>query len=80
VTAQHHAHDHPPLDGAHDGEACLACPLCVALQALQGAKPEVLAHLVAAGRELTLALQALVESQAAVYERPEPRVERIRVD
>jgi hypothetical protein len=77
VTEQQHTHDHPPMGG---GAECLACPVCVLLQAVAGARPEVVSHLAAAGRELTLALAALVEAQVATYDRDEPKVQRIRVE
>jgi predicted RNA polymerase sigma factor len=66
------------------GAECLACPICVILQALSSARPEVMAHLLAASRELTLAFQALVDAQAdaarAAATRAGGRVTRIRVD
>jgi hypothetical protein len=78
VQEQHHTHEHPPVGG---GAECLACPICVLLQAVSSVRPEVVQHLVAAGRELTLALQAVVAAQADAHaEHDEPRVERIRVD
>lgn len=61
---QQHTHDHPPLGGAIGGGAeCLACPICVVLQAVAEARPEVLGHVAAAGRELALAVQALLGVQ-----------------
>lgn len=76
LTDEQHTHDHPPIGG---GAECLACPICVLLQALTTARPEVTQHLVNAGRELTLAFAALVEAQTAAYDRAD-RVQRIRVD
>jgi hypothetical protein len=50
---------------AHEpGGECRSCPVCLVLQALQEARPEVRAHLAAAGRELALALQAVLTSAA----------------
>jgi hypothetical protein len=40
------------------GSECRSCPVCLVLRALQEARPEVRTHLVAAGRELVLALRA----------------------
>jgi hypothetical protein len=77
LTEQQHSHEHPPIGG---GPECLACPVCVLLQALSSVRPEVVQHLAAAGRELTLALAALVEAQASAYDRTEPKVQRIRVE
>jgi hypothetical protein len=77
VSEQHHSHDHPPVGG---GAECLACPVCVLLQAVSSVRPEVVQHLAAAGRELTLALAALVEAQVAAHEPSDRKVQRIRVD
>ncbi|HWH31332.1 MAG TPA: hypothetical protein VNU01_01530 [Egibacteraceae bacterium] len=84
--------DHPPPDGhAHTlpggvggSQECLLCPVCVFLQAMTQARPEVTQHLLAAARELTLALRAVVETQAEAYEQAaqerSARFERIKVD
>lgn len=66
--------DTPPDDHQHGvpiggGAECLLCPVCVFLQAMSQARPEVTQHLLAAARELTLALRAVVDSQAEAYER-----------
>jgi hypothetical protein len=76
-----HRYDHPPLGGAvGGGQECLACPICVLLQALSTTRPEVLQHLLAAGRELTLALQAVVDSQRDAHERGTGKAQRINVE
>jgi hypothetical protein len=63
---------------------CLLCPVCVLLQAFSTSRPEVTEHLLAAGKELLLALNAVLESQAEAYdraaERAGQRLERIKVD
>lgn len=46
-----------------DGRVCHACPVCVALRALEGARPEVVAHLAEALHHLSLAARAFVEAQ-----------------
>lgn len=71
-------HDEDPLDrhaagrrGAADGDSsphaegrvCHACPVCVALRALEGSRPEVVAHLSEALHHLSLAARAFVEAQ-----------------
>lgn len=43
--------------GEHSDD-CRACPVCVLLSVVRGLRPEVRAHLTAAGRELLLALDA----------------------
>ena len=40
------------------------CPLCLAVSALQPLKPDVVEHLLNAGRELLMALKAVVEARA----------------
>jgi hypothetical protein len=48
---------------AHEpGSECRSCPVCLVLQALQDVRPDVRAHLAAAGRELALALRAALAS------------------
>lgn len=46
------------------GGECRSCPVCLVLQVLQEVRPEVRTHLVAAGRELALALRAAVASDS----------------
>lgn len=75
-----HSHDHPPLGADGDGGACLACPVCVVLQAVRTSSPEVVEHLAAAGRELALALQVVIASHTGRPAEGPERVERIRVD
>lgn len=92
---QHHSHEHGtvPGSGIGGGPECTLCPVCVFLQAITSVRPEVTQHLLNAGRELTLALTAMIETQAEAYshastrqrERTEStaaarRVERIPVD
>lgn len=49
---------------AHEpGGKCRSCPVCLLVQAFQEARPDVQAHLVAAGRELALALRAALASE-----------------
>lgn len=91
---QHDGHEHGGLPGSGigGGPECTLCPVCVLLQALTSVRPEVTQHLLNAGRELTLALTAVLETQAEAYshasmrqrDRTESaaraRVERIQVD
>jgi hypothetical protein len=76
-----HAHDLPGGIGA--SQECLLCPVCVFLQAMTQTRPEVTQHLLAAARELTLALRAVVESQVQAHERaagPAGGFQRINID
>lgn len=82
--------DETPHQGLPHGiggsQECLLCPVCVFLQAMTQARPEVTQHLLAAARELTLALRAVVETQVAAHEAAaeaagrNDRFERINVD
>lgn len=79
--AQGHTHELPGGIGA--SQECLLCPVCVFLQAMTQTRPEVTQHLLAAARELTLALRAVVESQVAAHERaagPPGGFQRINID
>lgn len=72
--------DHQHLHGIGGSPECVLCPVCVFLQALTSTRPEVTEHLLAAGRELTLALKAVVDAQVAAQGKAEERIQRIRVD
>jgi hypothetical protein len=79
------AGDHEARWGGIGGSPeCLLCPVCVILQALSSTRPEVNQHLLAAGRELVLALKAGLESHAEAYDRAAERAgesfRRINVD
>jgi hypothetical protein len=75
---------HTHLAGFGGSDECLLSPVCVLIQALSSTRPEVTQHLLAAGRELALALKAGVESQAEAYDRAAERagqaLRRIKVD
>lgn len=74
-------HEHPPPGGGiGGGQECLICPLCVLLQALTTARPEVTEHLLAAAKEVTLALQRLVETQTNAHDAASDHLERVDVD
>jgi hypothetical protein len=59
----HHSH------GAGASPECALCPVCVLLQAVTTSRPDVTAHLLAAGRELSLALAAAFEASADTFDR-----------
>jgi hypothetical protein len=54
------------------------CPIGFALSAADQVRPEVVAHLLAAGRELMLAMQAFVNAQADGTGRSSP-IEKIEI-
>ena len=66
---EQHGHEHGPIpsSGIGGGPECTLCPVCVLIQALSSVRPEVTQHLLNAGRELTLALTAMLENQAEAY-------------
>lgn len=71
-------------DEAHAGvggsSECVLCPVCVFLQAVTTTRPEVTEHLLAAGREITLALKAALDGHAGAHERADERLRRINID
>lgn len=71
------AHRH---DGPDGHQECLICPICIVLQALSTARPEVTRHLVAASRELSMALRAILDEHTETNERPEGQLRRIKID
>jgi hypothetical protein len=66
-------------EGAAPACTVAFCPLCAAVTALGEARPEVAEHLLRAGRELLLALRALVDARLE-GSRSGPRLERVPVD
>lgn len=48
---------------------CQLCPICVVLQALGTSRPDVTQHLLAAVRELVLALKVVGEGQVEALDR-----------
>lgn len=54
-----------PAPGAHPGITCTVgfCPVCLLVTAAGSASPELAEHLVVAGRELLLALRALIDAR-----------------
>jgi hypothetical protein len=46
------------------------CPICTAVSVVNRASPEVVQHLLQAGQQFLLALQAVIDARAADYERP----------
>ena len=71
-------------DTAHgDHQGCRSCPVCLLLDAVGHARPEVAAHLRAAGHELGLAMRAALETMPDPGDESEPddgRLRRIDLD
>jgi hypothetical protein len=63
---------------------CQLCPICVVLQAVGTSRPDVTAHLLAAARELALAVKGVVEGQVEATDRAQAvmndRLTRITID
>lgn len=78
--------------GAQDGHThgfggspeCQLCPVCVLLQALGNTRPDVTQHLLAAARELALAMKTIADGHAEAAERAQAamgdRLTRITID
>jgi hypothetical protein len=58
------------------------CPVCTAVAALGEVRPEVVEHLLLAGREFLLAVRAFIDARLEATEAPpdKPRMERISID
>jgi hypothetical protein len=57
------------------------CPICLAVTALQPLKPEVVEHLLNAGREFLLAVKAVVDARAEDVTDDDDRERRLeRID
>jgi hypothetical protein len=56
----------------HDAPVCTVsfCPICLAVTAMQPLKPEVIEHLLLAGRELLIAARAVLDARAAEQDGP----------
>lgn len=54
------------------------CPICTAMGAMQEIRPEVVQHLLAAGREMLLAARAFVDARVETVERS-ARLEKIDI-
>ena len=73
----------PPPDaaGPSGSLACPVafCPVSLALTLTEQVRPEVVEHLVAAGRELLLAMKAAIDARVQGFERSSP-LERITIE
>lgn len=75
-----------PRTDAQDGHVCdvAFCPISMALTAAERVQPEVVAHLLVAGREVFLAAKAVMDARAEDLEdadpsQASPRMERIDI-
>jgi hypothetical protein len=72
----------PPPPHTHGGDtpACHACPICIAIRALSSSRPEVVAHLSEAARQLSLAAKAFVDAQVEATGGTDSGLEHISID
>ena len=75
-----HAHSH----GFGGSPECQLCPVCVVMQAIGTSRPDVTAHLLAAARELALAIKSVAEGHVEATDRAQAvmndRLTRIDID
>ncbi len=80
---------HERAEGAHShgvggSPECQLCPVCVLLQAVGSARPDVTAHLLAAARELAMAVKTVVDGQVEATDHAQAvmndRLTRIDID
>ena len=76
--------DHGHTHGIGGSPECQLCPICVVLQALGTSRPDVTAHLLAAARELALAVKTVAEGHVEASDRAQAvmndRLTRITID
>jgi len=69
---------------APTGEAPLCsvtfCPICTAVTAFGVARPDLLEHVLVAGREMLLALRALIDARLEGAGEPTPKMERVTIE
>lgn len=56
------------------------CPISMALSAVEGAKPDAVEHLLAAGREFLLATKAVLDARTANVGEGSTKLEKIDID
>jgi hypothetical protein len=55
------------------------CPICLAVTAMSDSRPELMEHLLMAGREMLLALRALIDTRLEGTEGP-AKLERLTIE
>lgn len=56
------------------------CPICTAVTALGDARPDILEHLLVAGREMLLAFRALIDARLEGSGEPSTKLERLTIE
>lgn len=70
-----------PPAGGQAAPACPVplCPICVTVTALGQVRPELVEHLMAAGREVILAMRSVMEARLEESEQP-VRLQRLTIE
>jgi hypothetical protein len=55
------------------------CPICMTVTALGEVRPEFIEHLLAAGREVLLAMRSVIDARLEETERP-TRLQRLKIE
>ena len=70
----------PATEGSHAGTCPVAwCPVCFAVSVVEPLAPEVVTHLLKAGTEMFLALQAIIDSRGEDLD-PAENAEPLRLE
>jgi hypothetical protein len=56
------------------------CPICTAVTALAVARPDLLEHLLVAGREMLLAMRALIDARLEASAGSPAKMERLTIE
>lgn len=74
--------EHPHTDNGVRTDCPYSCPVCMGMAMVRQMKPEVAAHLAAAGREFFLAAKAFLDGMAEAPDQAakEPKVEHIDLE
>ncbi|MEE8601020.1 hypothetical protein [Euzebya tangerina] len=76
--------EQPSSHGFGGSPECQLCPICVVMQAIGASRPDVTAHLLAAARELALAIKSVAEGHVEASDRAQAvmndRLTRINID
>lgn len=69
-----------PPAGGQAAPACPVplCPICMTVTALGQVRPELVEHLMAAGREVLLAMRSVIEAQLEESDKP-VRLQRLTI-
>jgi hypothetical protein len=74
--------DPKPVEAERPPPVCQVafCPICMAVTTLGEVKPELLEHLLLAGREILLALRAAIDTRLEGQEKAVTKLERLKIE